>query len=173
MAKEREMELLEHWGATWWVQALVIAAFTAVILNGCPFLPFFRDIKPRRIEARWVGYVGLTSAFGLWLVLGPHRPAWQAVAAWVIIMVATLVPNTLGHLRDRDTKDIRLLLTKEGEVLLERWLRDHAPDDSLLRSRFESEQTKETAEERWLDAMAPWAGMLGEFDSALACCGLK
>jgi hypothetical protein len=155
----------------WYVQAIIIGVLASLVLNGAPFLPWFRDIQPRRIEARWVGYVGLTSAFGLWLLLGKDRPAWQAVVAWVIIMLLTLIPNTVLHLHDRNTDDsgelatMSFRLTKTGKALLHNGHRGHPP----LEITAGEGQKGDTAEERWLDAMAPWMGMLNEFDIALAC----
>jgi hypothetical protein len=153
----------------WYVQAILIGTLASIVLNGAQFLPWFRDIKPRRIEARWVGYIGLTSAFGLWLLLGKDRPAWQAMAAWIIIMLLTLLPNTLLHLRDRDMDHLSFILTKEGRALLERYQRNHSPADPSFKIIVEEEQLTASAEEYWLNAMAPWVGMLSEFDIALAC----
>jgi hypothetical protein len=86
----------------WWIQALVISIATSAILNGASYLPFFKDIKPRRIEARWVGYAGLTAALAIWIALNREAGAWQVMGVWLAICVGTLIPNTLIHLRERD-----------------------------------------------------------------------
>lgn len=157
--------ILNHW----LTQACAIAVAASAILNGAPFLPWLRGIKPRRIEARWVGYVGLSLAFAFWLWLNPQGSAWQAGVTWGIIALVTLVPNTLIHWRDRDTNKLSYILTREGEVLLQRYLEDHAPEDPSLHDQFMMEQLSDSAEERWLEALAPWAGLLDEFDVAFAC----
>jgi hypothetical protein len=87
---------------TWFLWALGIAIAFSIGLNGGPFLPWFRDLRPSRIEARWVGYVGLTVAFWAWIILNPLESVSQAGVAWLVICLSTLIPNTLIHLYRRD-----------------------------------------------------------------------
>jgi hypothetical protein len=96
--------MMEYLGL-WWVQALAISIAASAVLNGTPYLPFFKDIEPRRIEARWVGYVGLTAALAMWIALNREAEAWHVMGAWLTICVGTLIPNTLIHLRERDKGD--------------------------------------------------------------------
>ena len=157
----------------WLFQAFGSAVAASAALNGAPFLPFLRDIEPRRIEARWVGYVGLFVAFGLWLAFDAHRPAWQAFAACGVIWFTTLVPNTLVHWRKRNaggggTRVVEIRLSDEGEALLEEMIKERAPRDADLARLFKLEQRRETAGERWEDILMP-RGLLGLLDEAIAC----
>jgi len=83
----------------WWFRAVVIAIATSAVLNVSPFLPWLQGIKARRIEARWVGYVGLSLALAIWIAFNPEARGWTVFGGWVIIAVATLIPNTLTHWR--------------------------------------------------------------------------
>lgn len=92
-------EILSHW----LFQAGIIAAAASAILNGAPFLPWLRDIKPRRIQARLVGYAGLGTAFFLWCRLNPQQPAWPtAMEACAVIVASTLAVNVLIHWHRKD-----------------------------------------------------------------------
>ena len=84
---------------SWWFWAVVIAVATSAVLNVSPFLPWLRDIEASRIQARWVGYVGLFTGCLLWVALNPDEGAWRTLAACGVIQVVTLVPNTLVHWR--------------------------------------------------------------------------
>jgi hypothetical protein len=165
---------MKEYLALWWIQALVIAGGAALFLNGAPFLPKLRDIEPRRIEARWVGYMGTFVACMLWLAFGPYRPAWQAVMAYGIIWFVTLVVNTLVHLHNRDNRRdggqiIKIGLTEKGEALLEEILRQEAPEEYGFDGLFRREQHRETAEERWENVMFPAMSLPGLIDEIMAC----
>jgi hypothetical protein len=103
--------------ATWWARAIIVAVAASAVLNICPRLPWLRDIKASRINARWVGYAGLTAALAVWMAFWGD---WTVFCAWVIIAVTTLLPNTLAHWRaestdggDRDTQPQIILLPME------------------------------------------------------------
>lgn len=87
---------------TWVLWAIGIAVVFSVGLNGGGFLPWLRDLRPSRIEARWVGYAGLTVALWLWIIFNPEESASHTGIAWLIICLATLIPNTVMHLHERD-----------------------------------------------------------------------
>lgn len=89
--------------ATWWARAAIIAVAASAVLNLSPRLPWLRDIKPTRIWARWTGYAGLTAALAVWTALTGR--GWIEFSAWVIIALATLLPNTLVHLRAESMDD--------------------------------------------------------------------
>lgn len=166
------------WLTIWWVQALIISAGTCLFLNGCPFLPYLRDIKPRRIQARLVGYIGLGVAYLLWCRLNPQQPAWpNALEAYAIIVGSTLGANVLVHWYRQDNPDdhhaggvkvIEFRLTEEGEALLERYLEERIPGDPQLAQLFRMEQRRETAQERWEDTLMP-RKLLSLLDEAIAC----
>ena len=91
--------------STWFLWAVGLAVVFSIGLNVSPFLPGLRELKPSRIEARWVGYTGLTLALWLWIIFNPEESVTHAGVAWLIICLATLIPNTLVHLYRRDNGD--------------------------------------------------------------------
>lgn len=115
--------MTEFYLPTWLFEAIIISIWTSLLLNGLPFLPGLQNIKPRRIEARWVGYLGLSAALGLWISLHPKELAVHTGIAWGIICLGTLVPNTLVHLYRRDAEKSEAValafLTERQQVLLE------------------------------------------------------
>ncbi len=54
---------------TWVLWAIGVAVTFSIGLNGGPSLPWFRELRPSRIEAHWVGYIGLSSALWVWIIL--------------------------------------------------------------------------------------------------------
>lgn len=155
--------------ATWWARALIVAVAASAVLNVSPFLPWLKDIKPSRIIARLVGYTGLTLALAIWTAFYGD---WIMFWAWVIIAAATLAPNVLVHLRAESTGGggtvIEFKMTDEGKTLLERYLGEYAPGDPELARLFKLEQQRETAQERWEDALMP-KKLLGLLDEATVC----
>jgi hypothetical protein len=91
--------------ATWWARAVIVAVAASAVLNICPALPWLKDIKPNRINARLVGYTGLTLALAVWAAFNPAARSWTVFKGWVIIAVITLVPNTLAHWRAESVGD--------------------------------------------------------------------
>jgi hypothetical protein len=87
---------------TWILWAFGIGAAASIGLNGGPFLPGLKELRLSRIEARWVGYAGLTLAFWLWIVVNQEAMVNEAGVAWLIIVLLTLIPNTWSHLYARD-----------------------------------------------------------------------
>jgi DNA-binding MarR family transcriptional regulator len=159
----------------WYVQALLISAGAALFLNGAPFLPKLRDIRPRRIQARLVGYVGLGTAYLLWCVLNPQQPAWpNAMGACAVIVAGTLAVNVLIHwYREDNPRDgertFRIGVTEKGQALLEEMLRREAPEKYGWDGLFRREQRRETAEERWENVMFPVMALPGLIDEIMAC----
>jgi len=164
--------------ATWWARAIIVAVAASAVLNICPFLPWLKDIKPSRIWARWTGYAGLTATLAIWTVL--TGKGWIEFSAWIIITVATLIPNTLVHLRaesigddstdDRakDTRVFEIKLSEDGAALFEQLLKDRVPVDAELGRLFKLEQQRETAKERWESVLMP-RELLGLLDEAIVC----
>jgi hypothetical protein len=86
----------------WWVQAAIISAGAALLLNGAPFLPYLNRIKARKMDARIVGFGGTTLAYGLWCKLNPGIPAQDAFLAWFGICLLTVGVNWIIHMVRRD-----------------------------------------------------------------------
>jgi hypothetical protein len=115
----------------WLFQTILIALAASAVLNGSSFLPLLRDLRPSRIEARWVGYTGLTIAFWLWIVLNPDQPAAHVGTAWIILCLITLIPNTIIHLYHRENghnpedNGSPSPLTRRQQALLENAIAEH------------------------------------------------
>lgn len=108
---------------TWLFHALAISVGASAFLNGAPFLPGLRSLKPSRIEARWVGYIGLSAALGVWVFFHREAPAVHVGIAWILICLGTLIPNTFVHFYRRDNgqeeEDVPSFLTRRQQALLE------------------------------------------------------
>lgn len=111
--------MIENFTTHWFIQALGIAILASAALNGAQYLPALRILRPTRIEARWVGYMGLTIALWVWAIPNLDQPTWKAGVAWIVICLMTLVPNTLVHFYRRDEEIEREHLLEHQQILLE------------------------------------------------------